>query len=71
MRHIARHGAELLAQNIVSGSLPVEKIYFIGHSLGAHMMSFAAKDIFEITGKKVGRITALDPGMCLLNTWSS
>merc|ERR1711915_578025 len=71
MRHIARHGAELLAQNIVSGSLPVEKIYFMGHSLGAHMMSFAAKDIFEITGKKVGRITALDPAGPLFNACAS
>ena len=61
-RQIARFGAQLLSDKILSGSLSVDNIYLIGHSLGAHMMSFIAKDIRQITGKKVSRLTALDPG---------
>lgn len=33
----------------------------LGHSLGSHLSSYIGKSIYAITGKKVGRITALDP----------
>lgn len=32
-----------------------------GHSLGSHMSGFIGKYIYKYSGKKVGRITALDP----------
>ncbi|KAH9523417.1 Pancreatic lipase- protein 2 [Bulinus truncatus] len=37
------------------------RIHLIGHSLGAHIMGFAGKEVFRLTNQKVGRITGLDP----------
>lgn len=34
---------------------------FSGHSLGSQLASFIGKSMFELTGNKIGRITALDP----------
>lgn len=37
------------------------KIYLVGASLGSHVCSGIAKSIFDLSGTKVGRFTALDP----------
>ena len=36
-------------------------IHLIGHSLGCHVAGIAAKAVFQDTGSKIGRISALDP----------
>lgn len=33
----------------------------VGHSLGSHLAGFVGKATKELTSKKIGRITALDP----------
>lgn len=44
------------------------KIYIVGHSLGSHIAGVAGKKVHELTGKLLGRITALDPaGPCFSN----
>nr|AEE63364.1 unknown [Dendroctonus ponderosae] len=50
-----------VAQFIEEASLLPANVHIIGHSLGAHVASFAGKAIFSSTGQKVSRITALDP----------
>ncbi|KAL1490866.1 hypothetical protein ABEB36_011551 [Hypothenemus hampei] len=46
---------------IVNSSAPPDNVHIIGHSLGAHVAGFAGKRYFQETGKKLYRITALDP----------
>lgn len=42
-----------------------KNIHIVGHSLGAHMAGFCGKTFQELTGKKIGHITGLDPaGPC-------
>jgi len=38
-----------------------ESTHLIGHSLGAHLMGYLAKETIKQTGSKVKRITGLDP----------
>ncbi|EDW18725.2 uncharacterized protein Dmoj_GI13385 [Drosophila mojavensis] len=40
---------------------PSVKIHLIGHSLGAHIMAFAARQYQNLTGRLVDRLTGLDP----------
>uniref|UniRef100_A0A2C9L887 Lipase domain-containing protein n=1 Tax=Biomphalaria glabrata TaxID=6526 RepID=A0A2C9L887_BIOGL len=35
--------------------------HLIGHSLGAHLLGYAGKEVFRLTNQKVGRISGLDP----------
>lgn len=35
--------------------------HFTGHSLGSQLTGFIGKAFYKLTGKKIGRITALDP----------
>lgn len=41
--------------------IPLKNFHLISHSLGCHVASFMGKRVFKVTGRKVGRITALDP----------
>lgn len=41
--------------------LSLENMTIIGHSLGGQIAGFVGKEIFAKTGKKVGKIIALDP----------
>ncbi|GLV32690.1 uncharacterized protein CBL_00603 [Carabus blaptoides fortunei] len=47
--------------NLKTNNVPLENIHLLGHSLGSHMAGFAGKHVFNITGLKINRITALDP----------
>lgn len=42
-------------------NFPLSKFHLLGHSLGAHIMGYAGKQVKEITGSKVQRITGMDP----------
>lgn len=43
----------------------------IGHSLGSHIAGFTGKTVFSLTGKRVGRISGLDPaGPCFADVES-
>ncbi|EFN69997.1 Venom phospholipase A1 2, partial [Camponotus floridanus] len=42
-------------------NIPLSNIIFIGHSLGAHVCSFAAKDIQNSFGEKVEFMILADP----------
>ncbi|CAH1183842.1 unnamed protein product [Phaedon cochleariae] len=50
-----------IAQFLVSSGVPPGNVQLIGHSLGSHLAGFVGKSTFELTGKKLGRITAPDP----------
>ncbi|KAJ2938932.1 hypothetical protein O0L34_g17743 [Tuta absoluta] len=64
VRFMGEKLGKVLASMINHGVDPA-KIHVIGHSLGAHIASFTGKTFTKLTGKKVGRITGLDPaGPC-------
>lgn len=42
-------------------NVPLANVHLIGHSLGAHIVGFAGKEVLRITGKKIEWITGLDP----------
>nr|UPN66603.1 pancreatic triacylglycerol lipase 1 [Colaphellus bowringi] len=50
-----------IAQFLIASGVPLEKIQIVGHSLGSQLAGFIGKTMIELTGKKIGRITALDP----------
>lgn len=41
--------------------LDPNKIHLVGHSLGSHLVGKAGREFKKETGKKVGRVTGLDP----------
>ncbi|XP_039963873.1 phospholipase A1 1 [Bactrocera tryoni] len=41
--------------------VPLKNIHLVGHSLGAHIMGKAGRTFTKLTGKKIPRITGLDP----------
>ncbi|XP_017768412.1 PREDICTED: lipase member H-A, partial [Nicrophorus vespilloides] len=54
---------EYLGDFIVDSGVSLGLVHLVGHSLGSHVASFAGKMVLKRTGKKVGRITALDPAL--------
>lgn len=43
----------------------IKTLDLVGHSLGAHIMGFAAKEYYRISGSKIPTVSALDPaGPC-------
>ncbi|GJQ85482.1 hypothetical protein Trydic_g23072, partial [Trypoxylus dichotomus] len=50
-----------IADFIIASKLKLSEIHLIGKSLGAHVASWSGKQVYELTGNKVSRITALDP----------
>ncbi|XP_013137998.1 PREDICTED: inactive pancreatic lipase-related protein 1-like [Papilio polytes] len=67
VRFMGRKLGEVLAAMVNGGTDPAS-IHLIGHSLGSHISGFAGKTLFKLTGRKPGRLTALDPaGPCFTN----
>lgn len=60
-RIVARSLALLVKTLAAAGSVGPEHIHYIGHSLGAQTGGFFGKDVKQLTGRLVGRITGLDP----------
>ena len=62
-RLIARILEDLISTR--DGRIPIDlkKVHLIGCG---HIAGFAGKDIFKLTGEKIGRITSLDPGKPLV-----
>lgn len=58
---MSRFAAESLLFLRDHGFMEEEKLHIIGHSIGAHLAGRIGKQYLELTGKKVGRITGLDP----------
>lgn len=50
-----------IAKFVLDAKIPPEKIHMVGHSLGAHIAGFAAKQIYQEAGERVSRISGLDP----------
>lgn len=46
---------------IIATNIKLDNVHVIGKSLGAHVASYVGKKIQEKTGRKLGRITGLDP----------
>ncbi|XP_063623583.1 lipase member H-B-like [Cydia splendana] len=59
MRPIGKHVAEMLVKLTALGLDP-KKLELVGLSLGAHTMSFIAKNYRQITGQNISSLTALD-----------
>lgn len=60
-RKIGAYLGQVLISLILAEKIRIEDIHLVGHSLGAHIAGIAAKTIQKQLGKKVGRITGLDP----------
>ncbi|KAL0822297.1 hypothetical protein ABMA28_004405 [Loxostege sticticalis] len=68
VRQIAIYVGKMLADLTQPGLLDPAKVEMISMSLGAHVMSFIAKNYYQRTGKKIGRLIGLDPsGPCFRN----
>ncbi|XP_065173345.1 lipoprotein lipase-like isoform X1 [Atheta coriaria] len=53
--------ARVIADHLITAKIDMDNIHLIGHSLGSHVAGFTGRSIYTTTGKKVGRITLLDP----------
>ena len=49
------------------GRSMLQRIQLVGHSLGAHLLGFLAKQVQELGLGRVARITGLDPALPLFN----
>ena len=47
--------------------IDTEKVHLIGHSLGAQISGEAGRKFYEVTGRLLPRITALDPALPCFN----
>lgn len=64
-RTVGRDIANFMSQVKNETGLDIKNCHFIGHSLGAQIVSFASNEL-----GKVGRITGLDPALPCFNTTS-
>ncbi|XP_037556173.1 phospholipase A1 [Dermacentor silvarum] len=70
-RTVARSLAMMVKTLEDAGAVKPEHVHYIGHSLGAQTGGFFGKDVKELTGKVVGRITGLDPAGPLFESYGS
>nr|XP_050041793.1 pancreatic lipase-related protein 2-like [Dermacentor andersoni] len=68
-RIVARSLALLVKTLVDAGAVKPEHVHYIGHSLGAQTGSFFGKDVKQLTGRLVGRITGLDPAGPLFESY--
>lgn len=55
--------------DLSTGGICRKNIHCVGHSLGAQMLSHTGETFLNLTGKKISKITALDPaGPCFSNS---
>lgn len=54
---VGRIVSVLALQFVQKYGIPLANVEFIGFSLGAQVSGFFAKEMFEKTGQKIGRIT--------------
>ncbi|XP_059223461.1 vitellogenin-1-like [Stomoxys calcitrans] len=50
-----------LAIGLRNLGLSPNRIHLVGHSLGAHIVGIAGRYYYKLTGRKIARITGLDP----------
>lgn len=60
-RTVARSLALLVKSLADAGVVGPEHVHYIGHSLGAQTGSFFGQDVKNLTGRRVSRISGLDP----------
>lgn len=49
-------------EKLYSGyNISLNSIEIVGHSFGGHIGGFTGKAVYNLTGLKVGRVTAMDP----------
>lgn len=68
-RTVARTLALLVKTLVDAGAVALEHVHYIGHSLGAQTGGFFGKDVKQLTGRLVGRITGLDPAGPLFESY--
>ncbi|XP_066247658.1 lipase member H-A-like isoform X2 [Euwallacea similis] len=52
---------EFIANFLIRCGVPSQNLHLIGHSLGSQLAAFIGKAYKKKSGKKIGRITGLDP----------
>ncbi|XP_066146090.1 lipoprotein lipase-like [Euwallacea fornicatus] len=50
-----------IANFLIKSGIPSQNLHLIGHSLGSQLAAFTGKAYKKESGKKIGRITGLDP----------
>ncbi|XP_017781701.1 PREDICTED: lipoprotein lipase-like [Nicrophorus vespilloides] len=58
---IGKSVAEFIVKLNKTLGLGLEKVHLVGHSLGGHVSGFAGKNVQHLIGKKIDRISGLDP----------
>lgn len=67
-RMVGDYVGKVIASLHQQSKLRFEDVHAIGHSLGAHVCGFVGKTVNALSGKKIGRITGLDPAGPLFET---
>jgi len=65
---VGTHTAKLINFLVGKGVTSLDKIHFIGHSLGSHVGNFVAKHVTGAPESKIGRISGLDPALPLFGS---
>lgn len=60
-RLVARQIANIAENLVKDGIVDSSDIRLVGHSVGAQLAGYVGKEFFKSTGKKIGRIDAMEP----------
>lgn len=60
-RRVAQRLKDFTIFLVRAKKLKYSSIHFIGHSIGAHIVGMAGKQIYQAVNSKIGRLTGLDP----------